>query len=128
MPLIALIAGDILLAVGILGYVLSNFASVTALIPAGFGAIMNLCGVIAMARPATRKHAMHAAAVVALLGFGGTVRGLAKLPALLGGQDVERPAAVASQAVTAIVCLVFLILCVQSFIRARSKPAEASQR
>jgi hypothetical protein len=43
--------------------------SPTALIPAGWGAIMMLLGFGSLAKPAMRKHFMHAAVALALLGF-----------------------------------------------------------
>jgi hypothetical protein len=68
-----------------------------------------------------RAHAMHAAAVVALLGVLGTAPGLMSLPALLGGSPVARPLAVAAQSLTALLLLVFLALCVRSFVDARRR-------
>lgn len=122
MPLFTILIGDLLLAVGVVGYVLSSYASWTALIPALFGVVFNLLGGLALAAPKARKHAMHAACVVALLGVAGTAKGLLSLPTLLTDSGkLERPAAVASQSITAIVCLVFLVVCVNSFIRARRK-------
>ncbi len=69
---------------------------------------------------------MHIAVVIGLLGFAGTVSGLIKLPGLLTGREVARPAAVAVQAAMAIACLIFVLLCVWSFIKARR--ASAAQR
>lgn len=65
------------------------------------------------------KHAMHGAAVLMLLGFAGTVGGLIKFFKMLGGAELERPAAVTVQAIMAVLCLVFLVLAVKSFIDAR---------
>ncbi len=62
---------------------------------------------------------MHGAAVLTLLGFAGTVGGLIKFFKMLGGAEMERPAAVTVQAIMAVMCLVFLILAVKSFIDAR---------
>ena len=45
--------------------------------------------------------------------------GLMGLPALLSGSEVERPAAVVSQSIMAILMAVFVGLCVRSFIAAR---------
>ena len=63
--------------------------------------------------------AMHIAVVIGLLGFVGTVRGLMKLPVLLTSGQLDRPAAVVIQAAMAMVCFVFVLLCVRSFIKAR---------
>jgi len=110
--------GLVLIALGIGSYLGTGRASVTALIPAFFGVPVLLLGLLAL-KERMRKHAMHIAAVFGLLGFGGTVGGLMKLPVLLTGGEVERPAAVAVQAAMAIVCFVFVLLCVWSFIKAR---------
>ena len=66
---------------------------------------------------------MHVAAAIGLLGFAGTVRGLMKLPVLLTGGELDRPAAVAVQAAMAIVCFIFVVLCVWSFVKARRASA-----
>jgi hypothetical protein len=62
---------------------------------------------------------MHAAVLLALLGFLGSARGLVQIPALLAGAELARPAAVAAQSITAGLCLLFVGLAVSSFIRAR---------
>ena len=69
---------------------------------------------------------MHVAGVIALLGFAGTVSGLMKLPRLLSGGELDRPRAVAVQAAMSILCLIFVLLCIRSFIKARR--AGAAQR
>jgi hypothetical protein len=69
-----------------------------------------------------RKHLMHAAAGLSLLGFLGTVGGIVRSLSLLTGGTVERPQAAIVQAVMAIICLGFLILAVKSFIGARRAP------
>ena len=54
-----------------------------------------------------------------LLGFLGTAKSLLKIPALLSGEPVERAAAVGVQAAFAVLSLIFVALCVKSFIDAR---------
>lgn len=103
---------------GIIGYVGSGMASLTALIPAGFGLLLLILGMVAR-DPGKRKHAMHFAAMLGLLGFAGTAGGLMKAFRLFGGEDVDRPNAVIAQAVMAILMLVFVAICVRSFIQAR---------
>ena len=117
--------GLVLIALGLGSYFGTGRASVTALIPAFFGLPLLLLGLVAL-KERMRKSAMHVAALIGLLGFAGTVSGLIKLPGLLTGREVARPAAVAVQAAMAIVCLIFVLLCVRSFIKARG--AGAAQR
>ena len=96
------------------------------MIPALFGLPLLILGLIARDER-RRKTAIHIAVGIGLLGFAGTVRGLMKLPVLLTGGELERPPAVAVQGAMAIVCLVFVLLCVWSFIKARRASA-AQQR
>ncbi len=114
--------GLVLIALGLGGYFGTGRESWTALIPVLFGLVLAILGVVAL-KEHMRKHAMHVAAVIGLLGFAGTVKGLMKLPVLLTGGELARPAAVAVQAAMAIVCLLFVGLCVGSFIKARRASA-----
>jgi hypothetical protein len=117
MPNTAIWTGRILILIGIIGYgygIYGGNASLTALIPAAFGIVLMILGHLAAARENLRKHLMHAAVVVALLGF--------ILPAgrlVSKFRDLTLSAAVLSQAAMAIVCLIFVVLAVQSFIAAR---------
>jgi len=110
--------GILLIIIGLAGYLATGHEHPTALIPAGLGIPMLILGVVA-ANEARRKHAMHGALTLALLGFFGCLKGLLKLPLLLSGGHVERPVAVADQALTALLCLAFIALGVRSFVAAR---------
>src|SRR4029079_19103773 len=110
--------GLLLIVLGLAGYFGSGRQSPTALIPALFGLLFVLLG--AMARNARlRMHAMHGAALLSLIGFAATVPGVVKLVRWAGGTAPARPAAVISQSVMAGLMLVFLVLCVRSFVAAR---------
>ena len=89
---------------------------ITALIPAFFGAPLLVCGLIAM-RESLLKHAMHAAAMIGLLGsLGGlsnSIRGILK--------DVPNYRSVGYSFVMGVVCTVFVALCIRSFIQARKR-------
>jgi lysylphosphatidylglycerol synthetase-like protein (DUF2156 family) len=114
--------GVVLVALGLGFYFATGQVSPTALIPAGFGVVLALLGVIAL-KERLRKHAMHLAAMVGLVGFLiPAVMGLPKLPALLSG-EAARPAAVVEQLIMAGLCLLFVLLCVRSFIVARRNRA-----
>ena len=112
-----------LIALGVLGYVGSGGASVTALIPAFFGGVLGLLRWIGR-HERYRKHALHAAAVVGVVGFSGAARGLTGILALMSGNQVDRPVAVVAQAVMAVLMAVFVGLCVKSFIDARRARAK----
>jgi hypothetical protein len=110
--------GVVLIVLGVAGYFGSGMVSLTALIPAAFGLVLLILGVIAR-DPSKRKHAMHVAAMIGVLGFLGSARGLGKLMPLISGQEVARPGAVIAQSIMAILMLIFTWLCVRSFINAR---------
>jgi hypothetical protein len=119
-----IIIGFTLIVLGIVGYIGTAAASVTALIPAMFGAVFGLLGWIAL-NERYRKHAIHTAAAVGVVGLLGSVRGLIGLVDLISGADVDRPIAVLSQSVMAILTAVFVGLCLKSFMAARKKRGTA---
>jgi hypothetical protein len=110
--------GIALIVVGVAGYFLTGGVSLTALIPAVFGVVLALTGVVARDER-KRKHAMHAAVVVALLGFLGSIRGLLQIGAVFDG-TAARPAAVVSQSIMAVLTLGYIVMAVQSFVKARA--------
>jgi hypothetical protein len=118
MPYVTMALGSLLFLIGIGFYFGTGATSLTALIPAFLGIPIEIAG-FAARREGWRKHAMHAAVLLALLGFLGSARGLLSLPALLSGAELARPAAVAAQSITAVLCAVFVGLAVNSFIQAR---------
>jgi hypothetical protein len=123
MATLTIILGAALTILGVGGYFGTGRESLTALIPVLFGVPLFLLGLLAL-RDAMRKVAMHIAVGIAVLGFAGSVRGLISLPALLTRpEEIERPAAVGAQATMAVLCLLFVIACVASFIRARRAPS-----
>jgi len=115
MPNTTRLFGIILILLGVASYVLTDRTSVTALIPAFFGAVLLICALIARANEGARKHAMHAAVAVGLIGaLASLARGV---PAALAG-DAARPA-VMSQLVMGVLLLIYVAMGVQSFIAAR---------
>lgn len=110
--------GVALILLGLGAYFLSDTTSFTALIPAFFGA--PLLGLGALARNERfRKHAMHGAMGLALLGLFGTFGGLLKLPTLLAGGELARPTAVLVQSIMAVLSIGYLAVGIKSFIAAR---------
>lgn len=114
MPALTRTVGFLLILLGVVGYVATGAASVTALIPAMVGAIFLVLALIARSA-AARRHAMHAAVALALLGVIGTA------PRVLGAMqagDMGRPAVIAQLVMTAVL-LVYVLFGVKSFIDAR---------
>jgi uncharacterized membrane protein len=117
-PSLTIALGAALIAIGLAGYFLTGGVSLTALIPAAFGVLLALIGQLAR-NDRRRKHAMHAAVLVALLGFAGSVRGLLQIGSVFDG-TAARPAAVVSQTIMAVLTLGYLVLAVRSFVKARA--------
>lgn len=119
----AILTGVICVTVGLVGYFggtpdpVTGQVSPTALIPAGVGGVLMLLGVVAFS-DAARKHAMHLAAVVALLGFLGGFMPLVRQQ--MKGADFNPLAPAARNGlVMSLACLIFLVQCIQSFRAAR---------
>ncbi len=109
--------GLLLILIGLIGYgygMMTGHASPTALIPAAFGIVLAILGMVSRSNEALRKHLMHAAVLIALLGFVMTAGRL-----LMKISDLTFGAAVVSQLSMALVCLIFVVLAVRSFIEAR---------
>jgi hypothetical protein len=117
MPIISITCGVVLIFIGAIGYVdgvYTGRASLTALIPALFGIVMVILGAIARSSERLRKHLMHAAVLVALLGF--IIPGYRVISRI---SEFSFSAATVSQISMALVCLIFVIVAIRSFISAR---------
>ena len=131
----AVFYGFLLIVIGIAGYIATDRASVTALIPTALGILMAGLGAAGLAKEELRKHLMHAALVVALIGFLGTVRALPGMVEIIRGSDVEvvegqdedaaleeerkRRWIVGAQSATALISFAFLVQGIRSFASAR---------
>ena len=113
--------GVIFILMGLYGYFGISSESITALIPTFLGIPMLILGWLGL-NEKYLKHAMHGAAVLMLLGFIGT--SIRILPAFFSEEPIKRPAAITMQTIMAILCLVFLIFAVKSFIDVRRKQVE----
>jgi hypothetical protein len=125
---ITVVFGVMLIVLGLVGFVASGAASVTALIPTFFG--LPLVGLGLLARnERLRMHVMHAAALIGLIGLVvPAIRALPKLPELVStgrvvvaadGGERDATFAIVMQLLMALICGVFVGLCVKSFIDAR---------
>lgn len=114
----SIVFGIILVILGLISYFGISSESVTALIPAFLGLIVLILGFLAL-NEKYLKHSMHAVAVLMLLGFAGTISGLIKFFRMISGEVFERPSAITVQAIMAVICLIFLIFAIKSFIDAR---------
>jgi uncharacterized membrane protein (UPF0136 family) len=122
----AMLFGVLLIALGLVGYfkptvfgeVGPEGTSKTALIPAGFGVVLFLCGLIVEFAPKTRKHVMHLAALVGLLGAIGGI-----MPLQRNQMDMSKSGTVAGL-IMVILCALFVVLCIRSFVLARIARSE----
>ena len=109
--------GRLLIVVGLAGYAYGMYngnASWTALIPGIFGLVLMVLGYLASSNEGMRKHLMHAAVLVALLGLLASAgRIFSKI-----SEFTVSPASL-SQIAMAVICLVFIVLAVRSFVAAR---------
>ena len=121
MARVAIIFGILLIGLGLVGYFAPDAlgendpgkTSPTALIPAGIGAVLLVCGLVVSAAPHLRKHVMHLAAAVGLVGAVGGF-----MPLMRGGMALEK-SSVRSGILMILLCAVFVILCARSFVLAR---------
>ena len=117
MPATTIALGATLIVLGLAGYFLTGAASLTALIPAAFGLLLAVAGLIGR-DDRRRMHAMHAAVVLALLGFLGSVRGLLRIGDVFHATSA-RPAAIVAQSIMAVLTLGYIVVAVRSFVQAR---------
>lgn len=111
--------GALFVAIGVFSYFASGGASVTALIPAFFGLVFLIFSAVAHYKPNWSKAMTIATAVLAVLGIGGTAKGLMSFVSWLGGTEVARPLAVSVQAGFCVLSAVLLILALRSLLTAR---------
>ena len=120
---IAIVFGVLLTARLVRFFFLSEKPSPTAFIPSGFGLALIVCGMVAR-NERFRMHAMHFAAVLGLIGF--AIPAVMVALVFVRGNNFESVKH-GGQSAMAVLCLVFLGLCVKSFIdvRAARKKREA---
>ncbi len=112
--------GVVLILLGAWGFISTGNSHPTALIPAYFGLVLAWCGVLANSADAKRRMLwMHVAVTAGLLGFLGSAVMVVVENVKAHGGPLAHPVAVEAQAAMAVLCLVFVGLCVRSFIAAR---------
>jgi hypothetical protein len=123
MPFLSILIGAILIGIGLQGYydfgdlLGVDKGQMTALIPAYVGGALALLGLIALAGSGARKHAMHLAAMVGLIGLVGALYRPVK--SLMDHSFDFEKAPTRLQLAMAGLCLAFVLMCIQSFINAR---------
>ena len=108
--------GITLVVLGVGAYVLSGFASITALIPALFGVLIAILGVVRRQQTDGERLAAYGIGLLAVFGVLGSTRGIPNIIALLTGEAVESTIAAVSQGAMIVICLVLLAAVIQ-FVR-----------
>jgi hypothetical protein len=121
MAKVTLVFAVLLAALGLAGYLGTGSLHPTALIPLWIGLALGVFGFLAISpNESRRKLFMHVNVTIALLGFLGSaaeaVRGYVHAQA--AGMEPDR-IALASKVTLAGLLLIYVILCVRSFIAAR---------
>jgi hypothetical protein len=118
--------GIILILLGVLTYMGTGSKFPTSLIPAGFGVLLAIFGALARTLDMKKRGLyMHIAVTVGLLGFLGTAKSIVDYVRMKQGVQFKLPLAVDEKAAMATLLLVYVVLCVQSFIAARRARTQA---
>lgn len=121
MAKVTVVFAILLIALGMVGYFGTGAQHATALIPTWFGAALGMFGLLAMSPDeGRRKLFMHVAVTIGLLGFiGGAVEAIrGYLHAVHAGMQPDMIALASKLTMTGLL-LIYVILCVRSFIAAR---------
>lgn len=118
---VTLVFAGLLVALGLAGYLGTGSQHPTALIPTWFGVALGIFGLLAISpSESRRKLFMHFNVTIGLLGFlGGAIEAIrGYLHARSAGLEPDQ-IALASKVTMAGLMLIYVILCVRSFIAAR---------
>ena len=120
MAKMTLVFALILIVMGVAVFVATGSHAPTALIPAYFGILLGILGLLANSPNSRRRMLfMHIAVTVGLIGFiFPGWRGVGDLVAQARGHAILQ-AAMKEELAMAGICLVFVLLCIRSFITAR---------
>jgi hypothetical protein len=121
MARVTIFFGIVLILLGVLTYMATGSKAPTSLIPAGFGILLVLFGYLGRTTDLKKRALwMHIAVTIGLLGFLATiVRGPVSFIKWISGVQYPRPLAIQESTAMCVLLLVYVVLCVRSFIAAR---------
>lgn len=100
--------GSLLGVVGVVAYIVTDFASITALLPTVFGIIVGAIGLLGRTN-IDESHAVYGIGLLAVLGIVGSLRAVPDKIALLSGEAVDSVVATLSQAILILVSIILLL-------------------
>jgi fucose 4-O-acetylase-like acetyltransferase len=120
MAKITVLFGVLLIILGAASFILTGHKFPTSLIPVAFGILLVIFGGMAET-PQTRRRMlfMHIAVTIGRLGFLATAPALLSAVQLFKGKLFPYPAAIEEKAAMSVLLLIYVVLCVRSFIAAR---------
>jgi hypothetical protein len=120
MAKVTVLFGVLLILLGGVSFVLTGSKFPTSLIPVAFGILLVIFGSMAETPESRRRMLfMHIAVTVGLLGFLATASALISVVQLFKGRLFPYPAAIEEKAAMSALMLIYVLLCVRSFITAR---------
>ena len=119
MAKVTILFGLLLIVLGVVGYVGTGRSAPTALIPTYIGIVFTILGFLAR-RGSQKKRmtVMQIAVTLGLLLFLGTAKSIWDFIQMERGHAMLRPIAVEDKAVMSMMMLIYVLLCVRSFIKA----------
>lgn len=120
MARLTIVFGVLLIALALIGFVATGSTHPTALIPGGLGLLFILFGALANTQDSKKRMLwMHISVTVALLAFLGTITADVQAIRMSHGTEYPHPAAILEKAAMSLLCLIYVLFCVRSFINAR---------
>lgn len=126
MAKVTILFGVLLFLLGVVVWAATGRHAPTALIPAYLGIVLSILGLLARTEnPKRRMLMMHIAVTLGALGFLATAKSIWDFIQMERGRSFARPVAVEDKAAMSVMLLIYVLLCVRSFIKARRTPAAA---
>lgn len=111
--------GALLVATGVIAYIVTDFVSVTALIPAFVGVLLLIAALVGRRSVKAAEYAIYTSLVIALLGALGSLMNVVKIGDLIDG-TAERPGAIITSLIMFVLLVVYLVAGVRFVVKART--------
>jgi len=120
LPRLTIALGVLLVVIALLSFLNTGSSHPTALIPGAVGILFIVMGALATSVDSRKRMLwMHIAVTVALVLFLGTIPADIDVIRLSHGTTFPHPIAILEKAGMSLLCLLFVLLCVRSFVAAR---------